>query len=58
MRKAVALAPQRSDIRFNYAKALMKTGKKNAARSELEWLQAAADDFAGKAQIASMLKIL
>ncbi len=58
LRKAVALAPQRSDIRFNYAKALIKAGKKNVARSELEALRTAADDFEGKSEIAAMLKDL
>ena len=58
LRKAVALAPQRSDIRLNYAKALMKTGKRNVARSELEALQATAGDFNGKSEIAAMLKSL
>lgn len=57
LRKAVMLAPQRSDIRFNYAKALIKAGRKNVARSELEALQAAAD-FEGKSEIAAMLKSL
>ena len=54
--RAKALAPDRSDIRLNYAKGLLKAGKKDAARSELEALQAVPDAFAGKAEIASVLK--
>jgi putative PEP-CTERM system TPR-repeat lipoprotein len=54
--RAKALAPDRSDIRLNYAKALIKAGKKDAARSELEALQAVPDAFAGKSEIASVLK--
>jgi len=54
--RAKALAPDRSDIRLNYAKALIKVGRKDAARSELEALQATPDAFAGKAEIATVLK--
>ncbi len=58
LRKAVALAPLRPDIRFNYAKALIKAGRKDAARSELKALQAIPDDFSGKSEIAAMLNSL
>ena len=58
LRKAVALAPLRPDIRFNYAKALIRAGRKDAARSELKALQAIPDDFAGKSEIAAMLESL
>ena len=54
--RAKALAPDRSDIRLNYAKGLIKAGKRDAARSELEALQAVPDAFAGKAEIAAVLK--
>ena len=54
--RAKALAPDRPDIRLNYAKALIKVGRKDAARSELEALQATPDAFAGKAEIATVLK--
>lgn len=56
LRKAKALAPKRSDIRLNYAKALIKAGKKDVARSELEALQATAVDTAGRAEIDAVLK--
>ncbi len=58
LRKAVVLAPLRSDIRFNYAKALIKAGRKDVAKSELQTLQSAPDDFAGKSEVAVMLKAL
>jgi len=56
LRKARELAPKRSDIRLNYAKALIKAGRKSVARSELEYLRSAAEDPAGKAEIATILK--
>jgi Tfp pilus assembly protein PilF len=54
--RASALAPGRNDIRFNYAKALAKAGQKDAARTELERLQAVKDDFPGKAEIPELLR--
>jgi len=54
LRKAAALAPQRSDIRFNYAKALIKTGKKDVATSEVQALQSTADDVASRSEIAAI----
>ncbi len=54
--RAKALAPDRSDIRLNYAKALIKAGRKDAARSELEALQAAPEAFASKAEVAAVLR--
>ena len=56
LRKARELAPKRSDIRLNYAKALIKAGRKSIARSELEYLRSAAEDPAGKAEITTILK--
>ena len=58
LRKAAALAPERPEIRLSYAKALIKAGQKDVARSELEALQATAADFAGKSEIAGVLKSL
>lgn len=58
LRRAKELAPKRQDIRLNYAKALIKAGRKSAARSELEALRSTADDPAGKAEIAAILKEL
>ena len=36
LRKANSIAPQDTDIRLHLAKALLKTGDKAAAKSELE----------------------
>lgn len=58
LRKAKELAPKRQDIRLNYAKALIKAGRKSDARSELEALRSTANDPAGKAEIAALLKEL
>lgn len=54
--KAVALAPQRYDIRLNYAKALIKAGRLADARKELTALQAVSEDFPGKAEVAGLIK--
>jgi len=56
LRKARELAPKRLDIRLNYAKALIETGRKTVARSELESFRAASDDPASKAEIAAIIK--
>jgi predicted Zn-dependent protease len=55
LERAVNLAPGRNDIRLNYAKGLVKAGRKDAARKELDVLQAVKDDFPGKAEIAGLL---
>ncbi len=54
--RAVSLAPDRHDIRFNYAKALLKAGRNEEARKELTKLQGVDQDFAGKAEVAALLK--
>ncbi|MDQ3446850.1 MAG: hypothetical protein M3496_11880 [Pseudomonadota bacterium] len=54
LRKAAALAPQRSDIRFNYAKALIEDAKKDVATSEVQALQSTAGDFASRSEIAAI----
>ncbi len=54
--RAVALAPQRHDIRLNYAKALLKAGRTDDARKELEQLQKVSQDFPGKSEVAVLLK--
>jgi putative PEP-CTERM system TPR-repeat lipoprotein len=54
--RAVALAPDRHDIRLNYAKALLKAGRTEDARKELVQLQAVTQDFPGKSEIAALLK--
>ena len=54
--RAADLAPQRHDIRLNYAKALAKAGRPDDARKELVALQAVADEFPGKSEIPTLLK--
>jgi putative PEP-CTERM system TPR-repeat lipoprotein len=56
MARAVQLAPDRHDLRLNYAKALMKAGKRDEARKELTQLQAVSQDFPGKPEVADLLK--
>jgi putative PEP-CTERM system TPR-repeat lipoprotein len=56
--RAARIAPDRADIRLNYAKGLAQAGQKEAARRELEALQAAPNDFPGKSEIAGLLKTL
>jgi putative PEP-CTERM system TPR-repeat lipoprotein len=53
--RAVQLAPQRHEIRLNYAKALLKAGRKDDARKELAQLQGVSQDFPGKAEVADLL---
>jgi Tfp pilus assembly protein PilF len=58
MSRAAQAEPKRYDIRLNYARALAGAGQKDAARKELEALQAVAEDFPGKSEIAGLLKAL
>lgn len=54
--RAVQLAPQRHEIRLNYAKALLKAGRKDEARKELTQLQGVTQDFPGKSEVPDLLK--
>jgi cellulose synthase operon protein C len=56
--RAARIAPNRYDIRFNYAKALARSGKPTQARRELEALAAVPAEFAGKSEIPNLLKSL
>ncbi len=56
LKEAVELAPQLGMIRLNYAKALIKAGQKNEARSELDQLAKLGDQFAAQAEVAALLK--
>jgi putative PEP-CTERM system TPR-repeat lipoprotein len=53
--RAAGLAPERHDIRLNYAKALIKAGRADEARQELMKLQRVTQDFAGKSEVAALL---
>lgn len=54
--RARQLAPERLDIRLNYAKALIQAGRRDEARQELEALRAIERDFPGKQEIPALLK--
>lgn len=56
LERARTMAPASNDLRLNYAKALIKTGRKDDARRELEALQGVKDNFAGKDEVAGLLK--
>lgn len=58
LERAQKIAPARNDLRLNHAKALIKAGKKDAARSELEALSKVTESFAGKDEVAGLLKTL
>jgi Flp pilus assembly protein TadD len=58
LRKAVALAPDESNIRFNLARALVKAGQKDAAKKELETLTKLGDKFAQQAEVAKLMQTL
>ncbi|MQM31557.1 MAG: PEP-CTERM system TPR-repeat protein PrsT [Candidatus Accumulibacter phosphatis] len=55
LKEAVALAPQQAMIRLNYAKALIKAGQKNEARSELDELAKLGDKFTAQAEVTALL---
>jgi putative PEP-CTERM system TPR-repeat lipoprotein len=54
--KALSLVPQAAEIRLNYAKALLKGGKKPAAKQELETLAKLGNKFPAQADVAELLK--
>lgn len=56
--KAAAAAPNALEIRMHYAKALIKSGDKAAARAELEAVAAAQSESPLKAEAAELLKQL
>jgi thioredoxin-like negative regulator of GroEL len=46
--RATRIAPERTDIRLNYAKGLASAGQKDAARKELEALAASPNESPAK----------
>jgi putative PEP-CTERM system TPR-repeat lipoprotein len=54
--KALELAPQATEVRLNYAKALLKAGKPAQAKPELETLAKLGDKFPAQAEVAALLK--
>ncbi|MEC5161319.1 MULTISPECIES: XrtA/PEP-CTERM system TPR-repeat protein PrsT [unclassified Janthinobacterium] len=55
LQKASALAPKAPDIGYHLGVALMKSGDKKAARSQLEQILAANKDFPGRADAQALL---
>ncbi len=58
LQKATSLAPQAASIRLNLARALIKTGQKDAARRELDELDKLGDKFSGQSEVAQLRKAL
>lgn len=56
LRKAAALAPQRSEIRLNLAKSLIAAGQKDAAKQELRELEKLGDKFSAHAEVQRLIK--
>lgn len=56
LQKAINLAPQNSSIRLNLAKALVKAGKKDEAKKELETLSKLGEGFPAQAEVTKMLQ--
>ncbi len=55
-KKALELAPQASQIRLNYARALIKVGQKGEARIQLDQLAKLGDKFPAQAAVAELQK--
>jgi putative PEP-CTERM system TPR-repeat lipoprotein len=58
LQKAVSLAPQSAAIRFNLAKSLVKAGKKDEAKKELDELAKLGEKFPEQAEVAKLLQKL
>ena len=56
LQKAVSHAPQSALIRFNFAKALVKAGKKDEAKKELNELAKLGDKFPAQTEVAKLLQ--
>jgi putative PEP-CTERM system TPR-repeat lipoprotein len=54
--KAASLAPKNTQIQFNLARALVKAGKKDEAKKELDQLAKLGDKFSAQADVAKMLQ--
>lgn len=54
--RATELAPQAAEVRLNHVRALIKAGKRPAARQELETLAKRGDKFPAHAEVAALLK--
>jgi putative PEP-CTERM system TPR-repeat lipoprotein len=54
LKRASGMAPNVGSIRLNFAKALIKSGQKDAARKELDELTKLGDKFAGQAEVQEL----
>lgn len=58
LEKASKGAPQSLDIRYNYAQALIKAGRKDDARKELDFLKSQGERFKQQAELEALYKKL
>lgn len=58
LRKALTISPQATPIQLNLAKVLIKAGKKDEARIELEGLAKLGEKYSGQAEVSQLLKNL
>ena len=56
--KATTVAPNAASIRLNLARALVKSGQKDAAKKELEMLAKLGNNFPEQAEVAKLLQSL
>jgi cellulose synthase operon protein C len=56
LQKASGAVPENASIRLHLAKALLKAGKNDAAKKELEVLAKLGDKYPGQAEVAQLLK--
>jgi predicted Zn-dependent protease len=55
LERAVSLAPQQPSLRFSYAEALIKAGKKTEAKQQLQELEKLGDKFSQQASVKQLL---
>jgi len=55
-KKALEKTPEAQQIRLNYARALLKAGQKNAAKSELDQLARLGDKFPQQAEVNQLMQ--
>jgi len=58
LEKASKSAPQAFAIRFNYAQALVKAGRKDDARKEMDFLKSQGERFKQQAELEALYKQL
>jgi putative PEP-CTERM system TPR-repeat lipoprotein len=58
LKKAAELAPQSAEVRLNFARGLIKAGRKDEARRELEELAKLGERFVAREEVAALMKSL